>query len=191
MKEKKDKGHCLLKDVINSILFLFGLHKTPLPGPRYKRPYKTDADAIAADWQNVGKDIEKAIGKYERKKSLRENNLEVNDMNEKKLNTWYDDLIWCPSQCYYYFMYDGEMYYIYLRWRHQDPWTAEIVKCDKNENKCNTGSPEYKSIKTPPFKDDELDKLKEYLIPRIEKLMKLWPISENEIDLKDWKIVYK
>ena len=37
-----------------------------------------------------------------------------------------------------YFMYDGEMYYIYLRWRHQDPWTAEIVKCDKNENKCNT-----------------------------------------------------
>ena len=70
-------------------------------------------------------------------------------------------------------------------------WTAEIVKCDKNENKCNTGSPEYKSIKTPPFKDDELDKLKEYLIPRIEKLMKLWPTSENEIDLKDWKIVYK
>ena len=47
------------------------------------------------------------------------------------------------------------------------------------------------SIKTPPFKDDELDKLKEYLIPRIEKLMKLWPTSENEIDLKDWKIVYK
>lgn len=21
--------------------------------------------------------------------------------SEKKLNTWYDDLLWCPSQCYF------------------------------------------------------------------------------------------
>ena len=58
-----------MKDVIHSILFLFGLWENPLPGPRYKRPYKTDADAIAADWQNVGNDLYKAMGKYEREQA--------------------------------------------------------------------------------------------------------------------------
>lgn len=46
---EKEKSNCLLKDVIHSILFLFGLWETPLSRPRYKRPYKTDADAIADD----------------------------------------------------------------------------------------------------------------------------------------------
>ena len=43
---------------------------------------------------------------------------------EKQLNKWYDDLIWCPSQCYYYFMHDDDMYCINLRWRHQK-WRAD------------------------------------------------------------------
>lgn len=50
-------------------------------------------------------------------------------MNEQ--NIWIEELIWCPSQCYYYF-YDpvsSQVYCIYLRWRHSDPWTAELIRC--------------------------------------------------------------
>lgn len=52
---------------------------------------------------------------------------------DKQFNSWYDDLIWCPSQCYYYFKHESEMYCICLRWRHQNPWTAEIIKCENGD----------------------------------------------------------
>lgn len=45
---------------------------------------------------------------------------------------WEDSLIWCPSQCYKLIQYKGVKYEIYLRWRHCDPWTAEIYECDDN-----------------------------------------------------------
>jgi hypothetical protein len=52
---------------------------------------------------------------------------------ERELNTWYDDLLWCPSQCYYYFMHGNDMFCIYLRWRHQNPWTVEIIRCEEGD----------------------------------------------------------
>jgi hypothetical protein len=42
------------------------------------------------------------------------------------VKNWVDDLIMCPSQCYLYITYKGKIYEIYLRWRHDDPWTAEL-----------------------------------------------------------------
>ena len=37
----------------------------------------------------------------------------------------------CPAQIYYYFHdAEGRHWCIYLRWRHSDPWTAELVRCD-------------------------------------------------------------
>ncbi len=37
----------------------------------------------------------------------------------------------CPAQIYYYFHdAEGRRWCIYLRWRHSDPWTAELVRCD-------------------------------------------------------------
>ena len=37
----------------------------------------------------------------------------------------------CPAQIYYYFHdAEGQRWCIYLRWRHSDPWTAELVRCD-------------------------------------------------------------
>lgn len=48
-------------------------------------------------------------------------------------NQWILELKWCPAQIYYYFVdADGGRWCIYLRWRHQDPWTAELVGCDEN-----------------------------------------------------------
>lgn len=40
---------------------------------------------------------------------------------------WSNDLIMCPSQCYAYFTSEDKSYCIYLRWRWDDPWTAELV----------------------------------------------------------------
>ena len=54
-------------------------------------------------------------------------------MEETTLNQWDIQVDhWCPAQIYYYFI-DSESgrWCIYLRWRHQDPWTAELVHCDE------------------------------------------------------------
>lgn len=44
---------------------------------------------------------------------------------------WEEDLIMCPSQCFCFFIAEGRMYSIYLRWRHGDPWTAQLRPEDK------------------------------------------------------------
>lgn len=57
-------------------------------------------------------------------------------MTAHTVKDWEDSLIWCPSQCYYYFyVVSGvkKMYFmIYLRWRHQDPWTGRLVMTNKH-----------------------------------------------------------
>lgn len=90
---------------------------------------------------------------------------------EKQLNKWYDELDWCPSQCYYYFIRNNEMYCIYLRWRHEDPWTADIIKCVDGEVKFDEDAV-WMPIEIPFFKDDELENLKEYVIGHLDIIMK-------------------
>lgn len=103
-------------------------------------------------------------------------------MKEKQLNKWYDELVWCPSQCYYYFMRDGDMYCIYLRWRHQDPWTADIIKCADGDFYINNQAATWKSIEIPFFKDSELDKLKEYIKSHLDRILK----KEDKNDIMMW-----
>ena len=105
-------------------------------------------------------------------------------MTEKQLNKWYDDLIWCPSQCYYYFMHDGDMFCIYLRWRHQNPWTAEIIKCAEGDFDLGYKTSIWKFIKIPYFEDLELEKLKEYIMARLDIIMTLWPHCEQHLSLR-------
>lgn len=52
--------------------------------------------------------------------------------NDVRQFHWHEDLIGCPSQCYYYFIDPAtdKRYCIYLRWRWQDPWTCELIGCD-------------------------------------------------------------
>ena len=54
-------------------------------------------------------------------------------IEEITLNQWDIQVDhWCPAQIYYYFLdSEGGRWCIYLRWRHQDPWTAELVHCDE------------------------------------------------------------
>ena len=54
--------------------------------------------------------------------------------DEIRENEWILHLdFFCPAQIYYYF-HDSEerRWCIYLRWRHSDPWTAELVRCDES-----------------------------------------------------------
>lgn len=49
------------------------------------------------------------------------------------LDTWQEDLIWCPSQCYLTVKHRFDTYSIYLRWRHDDPWTCRLLKKVTND----------------------------------------------------------
>lgn len=102
---------------------------------------------------------------------------------EKKLNTWYDSLIGCPSQCYYYFLHQGDMYCIYLRWRNRDPWTAEIIKCAEYDFNLDPDTSIWKYIKIPFFEENEQDELKGYVMARLDIITTLWPYAENDISL--------
>jgi len=48
------------------------------------------------------------------------------------LSEWFDDLIWCPSQLTRKFKHPktGNVEQVYCRWRHNDPWTFQIMSAD-------------------------------------------------------------
>lgn len=54
------------------------------------------------------------------------------------LNHWNKITHWCPAQLFYYFEdADAGHWCIYLRWNGQrgdEPWSAELVRCDENWN---------------------------------------------------------
>lgn len=89
---------------------------------------------------------------------------------ESQLNKWRDSLLWCPSQCYYSFRAKntGELKCLYLRWRHQDPWTAEIIPV--NEISRTFENDNWIGLDIPFFKDSELDKLKEFCMEKLKEL---------------------
>jgi hypothetical protein len=74
---------------------------------------------------------------------------------------WKDDLIWCPSQCYKKIEINNKQYVIYLRWRWNDPWTADLVECplDGNFDMLSKDSV-WTTLNVDHFRDDQLDKLK-------------------------------
>jgi len=54
--------------------------------------------------------------------------LDIDETKNLPLEQCFDELIWCPSQCYYHIQGNGKDYILYLRWRWEDPWQAEVVK---------------------------------------------------------------
>jgi len=71
------------------------------------------------------------------------------------LGEWDDDLIWCPSQCYLNIRFKAMSFYLYLRWRHGDPWTASIYHVVKGQKD------ERHDLKTDFFRDSQLNEMKE------------------------------
>jgi hypothetical protein len=87
--------------------------------------------------------------------------------NEPK---WLDELIWCPSQCYCSFIDETEkkIYCIYLRWRHHDPWSAEIIPC--NPDGKLTYNNDWETIKThKTYKEMEYEELKKEAVKIIQE----------------------
>jgi hypothetical protein len=53
------------------------------------------------------------------------------------IESWKDSLMWCPSQCYLNIKFKDKYYVIYLRWRHANPWTGNLISTDKTFNLSN------------------------------------------------------
>ena len=88
-------------------------------------------------------------------------------IEERRYPTWDNDLIMCPSQCYCYFETNGKKYCIYLRWRWDDPWTAEIVPVD---DMCDfTYYEDWEYIETKFYSHDDYKKLQEECIKIIKE----------------------
>lgn len=49
------------------------------------------------------------------------------------IDVWRDELLGCPSQCYYHTQKDGSDYVLYLRWRNNDPWQGHVFKGAKSQ----------------------------------------------------------
>ena len=83
------------------------------------------------------------------------------------LYTWREHLVRCPSQADYFFYSGGNYYFIYLRWRHSDPWTAELVKVGPVLVEDDYKSQEWSTIDDLPlgdYKEEELEELKKDVI---------------------------
>ena len=83
-------------------------------------------------------------------------------------HNWQDDLIWCPSQCYYSFENkQGKPMLLYLRWRHCDPWQAEVYPYGDD------GTNDWRNcidLNPPFFKDSQLEELKAWCLEKIKEL---------------------
>ena len=86
---------------------------------------------------------------------------------------------WCPAQIYYYFKDAADNNWcIYLRWRHENPWTAELVSCSKQwdfiwDSPDNENLLEEKEhtpgILTGYYKDEEYDLLMGIALEQVRK----------------------
>ncbi len=73
------------------------------------------------------------------------------------VNDWQDSLIWCPSQCELHITYKNNAFILYLRWRHDDPWTADLIADEGVDEKWITLDISY-------WKDTELEQCKKQAI---------------------------
>jgi hypothetical protein len=85
---------------------------------------------------------------------------------------WSDDLIWCPSQCTKKISYKNRHFIIYLRWRHSDPWTADLIEC-KTDGRYNYDNAKWIQLPVKYWTDEQLPQIKE----DAEYLVKKWLVE--------------
>ena len=105
-------------------------------------------------------------------------------MEQPKLYTFIEDLLWCPSQIYYYFISNNRKFCIYLRWRYRDPWTAYLVECEDNWEFCNKG---WKRIElNKDYKDEEYKELEEDILNKLSSMFPCinFPYNSKDITLQ-------
>ena len=82
------------------------------------------------------------------------------------INDWSDELIMCPSQCFLSIENNQEQFTIYLRWRHCDPWTCQLVP--SHNGKLNYDK-DWIDVNINDFSHDELEDAKKTAIALTEK----------------------
>ena len=105
-------------------------------------------------------------------------------MEQPKLYTFIEDLLWCPSQIYYYFISNNKKFCIYLRWRYRDPWTAYLVECEDNWEFCNK---DWKRIElNKDYKDEEYKELEEDVLNKLSSMFPCinFPYNSEDITLQ-------
>lgn len=84
--------------------------------------YCNDRNRSAPDWPRLSMLLQKVV--------------KNDDGDEIILNRWNKIAHWSPAQlCYYFLDANGGRWCIYLRWdgkRGDEPWSAELVRCDKD-----------------------------------------------------------
>ena len=84
------------------------------------------------------------------------------------LGEWFYELIWCPSQCYYHLQHNGADYILYLRWRHENPWQACVVRNAANLDEMHADnavwSEDIFELNDVQYADDEIELAKETAI---------------------------
>ena len=87
-------------------------------------------------------------------------------------DSWLDDLLWCPSQCYTRRVVNGVSYILYLRWRYSDPWSARIIKNAETINDMHGDAATWRydvfASNHLYFADSELDQAKAALLEIFE-----------------------
>lgn len=92
-----------------------------------------------------------------------------------ELNKWYNEFIWCPSQCYYFFKRKNKLHCIYLRWRWDDPWSISLItfqddKLPDNYWDADFSNAIWESIDLGYFTDNEIGKLQEKAVKKLVKI---------------------
>ena len=102
----------------------------------------------------------------------------------KEVGGWHDSLIMCPSQCHLNLKSDRGFYTVYLRWRHSDPWAADLVK-----TKGSFGMGEYGLSWTPLpvdfFTHNQLARIKENALHLAKKALILQDAVSGEGIVED------
>jgi len=84
------------------------------------------------------------------------------------IGEWFYALILCPSQCYYRIQHNGVDYMLYLRWRHEDPWRAYVIKNAESLEAMNKGNPIWSEdifeLYHVQYSEDELEMAKEKVV---------------------------
>jgi hypothetical protein len=84
------------------------------------------------------------------------------------LGEWFYALIMCPSQCYYRIQHKGVDFMLYLRWRHEGPWHAYVIRNAASLEGINKGNPVWSEdifeLYHIEYDEDELDVAKEKII---------------------------
>lgn len=96
-----------------------------------------------------------------------------------------EDLLWCPSQIYYYFTSNNKKFCIYLRWRYKDPWRAYLVECEEDWD----FSKDWNKLSlSRDYKDEEYKELEEEVLNKVSSMFPNIEFS-NESDDVTLKLV--